>query len=255
MDFWQTVLLLFRRWYVAIPTFVAGLGLAFVAYSLAPASYESGTVLVLTSPLAGGTEVPARRQPTSLTNPLLNFDPSLSQTAALLIQEVKSPAVAAQLGVQPGSDTHYDVNNGSSNPELLQNGPFIFVTGFASTPAAAEDLARRVADRVALMLEQRQEEVLAPASTHIEVQRVVDVTDGQRLTGKPARVAATSLAVAGLASLMAVYAFESFATRKRRRPSSRWPGPGRPPEQRPRPAAQPTTQHSPPQRTRETARR
>lgn len=228
MDFWQTVLVLFRRWYIAVPTFVAGLGLAGLAYSLAPATYESGAVLALTSPLTGGTEVSAARRPPAFTNPLLNFDASLSQTAALLIQQMRSPAVARSLGVQPGSGTQYDVNNGSSNPELLQTGPFIFVTGTARSPAAAEDVADRVATTVTEILEVRQNQLLAPASTHIEVQRVVPVTDGELLTGKPARAAAVSLALAAMASLASAYAFESFATRRPRPPRTGDAGPERP---------------------------
>ena len=228
MDFWRTVLVLFRRWYVALPTFVGGLALAAAAYSLAPATYESGAVLALTSPLTGGTEVSQSKRAPAFTNPLLNFDASLSQTAALLIQQMRSPAVARSLGVQPGSGTQYDVNNGSSNPELLQTGPFIFVTGRGRSPGAAEEVADKVATTVTEILEERQNQLLAPASTHIEVQRVVPVTDGALLTGKPARAAAVSLALAALASLASVYAFESFATRTPRAPRPRGGGTGRP---------------------------
>ena len=31
MDFWQTVLVLFRRWYITVPAFVATLGVAAAA--------------------------------------------------------------------------------------------------------------------------------------------------------------------------------------------------------------------------------
>ena len=56
MDFWRTVLVLFRRWYITVPAFFATLGVAAAAYSAVPVQYESGSVLVLTTPLSGGTE-------------------------------------------------------------------------------------------------------------------------------------------------------------------------------------------------------
>lgn len=215
MDFWQTLTVLLRRWYVAGPAFVASLVLAALAASFTPPTYESGSVLALTSPLTGGTTPVAADRPRALTNPLLGFDQSLSQTAALLIQEAKSPAVASSLGVRPGSGVEYVVNNGTSNPELLQSGPFIFITGRGSTAEDARSITDRVASSVVDTLATRQEELAAPPSTRITVQTVVGTTAPERLTGRPARVAVTSLALALLTSLMAVYAVESIATRSR----------------------------------------
>jgi hypothetical protein len=237
MDFWQTVLVLFRRWYVALPTFVGSLALAGLAYTLVPTQYESGCVLALTTPLTGGTHVTADKRPPALTNPLTNFDAGLSMTGTLIIQEINSAATAKSLGVTPGGGTGYDVNNGSTNPELLQTGPFIFVTGVGSTPAAAEGITEQVAVKVGEVLALRQEQLMAPDSTHIELQRVVPVTDGEPLAGNASRAAAASLALAVLASLAAVYGFESFATRVRRRdvagppPSGRGSAGSAPPEE------------------------
>ncbi len=42
MDFWRTVVVLFRRWYITMPAFFATLGLAAAAYSVVPVEYESG---------------------------------------------------------------------------------------------------------------------------------------------------------------------------------------------------------------------
>ena len=68
MDFWRTVLVLFRRWYITVPAFVATLGLAGAAYSAVPIQYESGSVLVLTTPLTGGTQA-TRRDVTRTRSP------------------------------------------------------------------------------------------------------------------------------------------------------------------------------------------
>ncbi len=214
MDFWRTVVVLLRRWYITVPACLATLGLAVMAYSAVPHEYQSNSVLVLTTPLTGGTET---SNPTSLTNPLLSFDHSLSLTAAIVIQQMSSLETAAVLGMTPGGTPSYQVTNGSSNPELLESGPFIFVQGIAASPDAAEDVTDRVVAMVAAVLAQRQTQLKAPDSTHIGIQTVVPTTPGQLLTGNPLRAAAAATALAGLASLAAVYGFESLMTYRRRR--------------------------------------
>ena len=74
MDFWRTVAVLFRRWYITVPAFVATLGLASAASSVVPIQYQSVSVLVLTTPLSGGTETTQPNHPNPLSNPLMNFD-------------------------------------------------------------------------------------------------------------------------------------------------------------------------------------
>ena len=71
------------------------------------------------------------------------------------------------------------------------------------------------------ILDQRQTELDAPASTHIGIQVVVAPTTGQPLMGSPLRAAAAVGALAGLASLAAVYGFESLMTQRRRRRTER----------------------------------
>lgn len=221
MDFWRTVLVLFRRWYITVPAFVATLGLAGAAYSVVPVEYQSVGVLVLTTPLSGGTESTDAQHPNPVINPLMNFDQSLALTASIVIQQLNTPESAASLGVTPGDTTTYLVTNGSTNPELLQSGPFIFVQGTAPSPQAAQDIAERVSVLAGQVLDQRQTELNAPASTHINVQVVVPPTAGVPLVGSPMRAAAAAGALAALASLAAVYGFESLMTHRRRRRASR----------------------------------
>ena len=222
MDFWRTVLVLFRRWYITVPAFFATLGLSFAAYSVVPLQYQSVSVLVLTTPLSGGTEATHTTSPNSLTNPLLSFDQSLALTASIVIQQMNSLGTAQALGVAPGDTTTYQVTNGSTNPELLETGPFLFIQGTASSPQAAQDITRRASAKAAEILANDQTEVISsPASTHIGSQVVVPPTASQPLTGSPARMAAAAGALAGLLSLGAVYGFESMATHRRRRRAER----------------------------------
>ena len=217
MDFWRTVVVLFRRWYITVPAFFASLGLAGLAYSAMPVEYQSGSILVLTTPLSGATQATAQKAPSALTNPLLNFDRSLSLTAAIVIQEMNSSEMATAMGFVPGSTTNYEVTNGSTNPELLESGPFIFVQGTGESPQEAQDIATRVAAMAARVLAQRQSDLKAPLSTQITVQRVVPATAGQPLSANPKRAAAASGALAVIASLVAAYGFESYRDSRRRR--------------------------------------
>ena len=67
------------------------------------------------------------------------------------------------------------------------------------------------------VLAERQDELGAPESTHITVQVVVPPTAGQPLLGSSMRAFAAVGALAGLASLAAVFGFESLMTHRRRR--------------------------------------
>ncbi len=217
MDFWRTVMVLFRRWYITLPAFVMTLGVAAAASSSVPLEYQSVSVLVLTTPLSGGTESTQPAHPNPLTNPLVNFDQSLALTASIVIQQLNSTETALSLHVKPGDPVGYEVNNGSTNPELLQSGPFVFVQGTGPNPQAAEDITKRVSATAAAILDQRQTELDAPPSTHIELQVVVPPTAAKPLAGSPLRAAAAAGALAGLASLIAVFGFESMMTHRRRR--------------------------------------
>jgi hypothetical protein len=227
MDFWGTVVVLFRRWYITVPAFFLTLVAAGAALTAVPLQYESGSVLALTTPLSGGTETDNPDAPTSLTNPLLGFDQSLALTASIVIQQLNSSETARSLGISAGDTTGYEVNNGTTNPELLQSGPLIFVRGTGSSPQAAQDIAERVSTLAATVLDERQDALGAPESTHIVVQVVVEPTAGQPLADSPLRAAAAVGALAGMASLIAVYGFESLMVNRRRRRRERLEREGR----------------------------
>jgi hypothetical protein len=217
MDVWRTVAVLLRRWYITVPAFVVVLTLAGAAYSLAPLEYQSRAVLVLTTPLSGATEATRSDQPDQLTNPLMNFDRSLALSASIVIQQLNSAETARSLGVTPASATSYTVTNGSTNPELLESGPFIFVAATGPSPKEAQDVAERVASAATELLAARQTELGAPAPTHISIQEVVPATPGQPLLGSPMRAAAAAGGLAALVSLAAVYGFENLMFHRRRR--------------------------------------
>jgi hypothetical protein len=217
MDFWRTVVVLFKRWYITVPACFLSLVMASTAYASVQKEYQSDAVLVLTTPLSGGTETTGPARPEPIVNPLLNFEHSLALTASIVIQQLTSSETAVTLGVTAGGPVTYEVDNGTTNPELLESGPIIFIHGTGPSPAAARDIAQRVADAATVILDRTQTALDAPPSTHIVIQETVPPVAGQLLLSSPMRAAAAAAALAGLAALAAAYGFESLMTHRRRR--------------------------------------
>jgi hypothetical protein len=217
VDFWRTVLVLFRRWYVVLPAVALTMGAAFAVYSSIPVRYESSSVLVLTSPRTGPSTSPDPDRPPVPLNPLLNFDQGLNTSAAIVIQALLKPELAVQLGALPGGDTTYEVNNGSINPELLITGPFVFITGESTSAAGAEGIVRRVAAQARAELASQQLRVDAPRDTYIAIDEVVPPTAPKELRAGKARSAAATLGLGAFAALAAAFAAESIAAARRER--------------------------------------
>lgn len=213
---WETAAVLGRRWYVAVPTLLGGLVMAGVVYSVAPVQYESYAMLTLTTPPDGGTVTTRSASRGYITNPLTNFDRTLNLTAAIVIQEMNTAPTAKDLGVSADGSIGYEVTNGSTTPQLLAPGPFIYVRGTGSTPGAAQGITEAVAEAASRVLADRQRDLGAPDSTHIELRQVVPATRAEPLGTGPQRAAAAALALALLASLAATYGFESWARSRRR---------------------------------------
>jgi uncharacterized protein involved in exopolysaccharide biosynthesis len=221
VDFWQTVRVVFRRWYITFPAFLGALGVAALVYGSVQTQYVSTSVLLLTTPRTGPTEQIDSKHPNEITNPLLNFEQGLSLSASMLIQTLSAPEAVASLGISPGGDTSYEVNNGSTNPELLQSGPFVFIEGTSTSPEDAQDIVRRVSALAPKDLAMRQKELDAPTSTYITVTEVVPPTTPEPLKVKKLRAAGAAGILAVLASLAATFAFESIASHRQLRRSSR----------------------------------
>ncbi|GAA1013569.1 hypothetical protein Aple_087740 [Acrocarpospora pleiomorpha] len=225
MDFWGTVLVLFRRWYVALPVLLLGVGGAGLVYTSIPPTYLSNGVIVLSIPKTGGTVPPNPKLPNPIINPLLNFDYGLNMTASILIQAMGAPEIAAELGVTPGDPTSYKVTNGSTNPESMSSGPFVFVEAESDSPEGARDMVARVLARTRVELLNRQTKVDAPRATFLTAMDVVPPTTPQPEHGSQARAAAAAAGVGALLSLWSSFALESYLVRRAIRRAVRNPGP------------------------------
>ncbi|MFG2072152.1 hypothetical protein [Nonomuraea maritima] len=226
MDFWGTVLVVIRRWYVTVPAFLLTLGASFAVYTTIPALYQSRAVLVLTIPVTGGSVPVNPDYPNPRTNPLLNYNGSLNVAASILMQSLSAPEAAARLGVTPGGETTYVVHNGSANPELLANGPFVIIEAEGSSARTVQTLVTSLVAQAKTELSARQSTLRAPRSTYIELTEMVSPTTPQEQRGGKTRSAAAVLALGGFAALTAGFATESIAAALRRRKSG-----GSPPDE------------------------
>jgi hypothetical protein len=208
MDFWKTLLVLLRRWYVAVPVFVITIGAAGAVYMTTPMLYQSTGLLVLTSPSSGPTSVKDRE--TGQTNPLLAFDSSLAISASIVIQTINTPAVIKELGADKPEHT-FELTGGN------EGGPFISVTTESESEPGSRELAVQVLDRVRTELTKYQEELEAAPTTFIGVNQIVAATEPEPLRGSKLRAAGVALVLGFAASLGTVFGLESYQTRKRKR--------------------------------------
>ncbi|MBB2909105.1 hypothetical protein FHS43_000351 [Streptosporangium becharense] len=240
MDFWGTVLVVFRRWYVFLPVFALSVAAAAGVYSTVPTTYVSSAVLILTTPATGGS-LPANPDiPNGLSNPMLHFDHGLSVSASILIAAMGTPDMAAELGAAAGTGATFKVTNGGSNLESLATGPFLFVEGEGTTAADAQDMVRRVLARARTELEHRQQAVRAPRATYITTYEAVPPTTPVAQRGRRLRAVAAAAGLGLMASLWACFAVESVLHRRAARV--------RPPAVRPpavRPPVRPSAVHPP----------
>ncbi|MEV7808992.1 hypothetical protein AB0O28_39175 [Microbispora sp. NPDC088329] len=218
--------MLFRRWYVVLPTFVLCIGASFLVYTRIPVTYTSQAVMLITIPTTGATVPDDPRLSNPLSNPLVTFDYGLNMTASLLIQALSAPETGERLGVPPGGDVEYKVTNGSTNPELMMSGPFVFVEAEAPDPGTAKALVAKVMAQADIELVQRQKAVAAPPTTFLTITHVVEPTTPEAKKGSRSRAAGAAVALSFMGSLTAAFGVESLMTHRRAR-GRRTPGPGR----------------------------
>lgn len=224
MDFWGTILVLVRRWYVALPAFLLAVGGAYFAYSTIPTTYTTTAVLLLTAPTSGGVVPADPGRPIARVNPLLNFDHGLDVAASMLISAMSTPDMVAELGTAEG-DTKYSVTNGTNNLESLATGPLVFVEGESRSPEAATAITLKVIERVEVELDLRQRQVQAPRETYITMSAAVPPTTPVAQQGRKLRSAAAALGLGVIAALCASFAAESLPGSVRSRLTRRRPPP------------------------------
>ena len=173
MDFWQTVQVVFRRWYITFPAFLAALGVAGLVYGSVPTQYVSTSVLLLTTPTTGPTEqIGAKARSQRDHEPIAEFrsgpericlDPDPDSRYALRrphrsgFRRKAAPPTRSPTAARTRNCWCQAHSSSSRAP--------------AATPQQAQDIVRRVSALAAQELAERQKKLDAPASTYISCER------------------------------------------------------------------------------------
>jgi hypothetical protein len=206
MDFSQTVRVLVHRWYVAVPVFLAAVGIAGLMAYATPHQYQSTGAIVLTQPNPNAVRKDGTLGP-KIANPLMTFADSLTTTSELLIQSLNGPAAQQQVQ-QAGGVTTFTASDGGLT------GPYIIVT---ANSAHAGDVQRTVSlalHYAGQQLVAHEKALGAPAAQYIVVKSVVAPTEATQLRGGKSRFALATGILALVASLTAVFAVETVSRRR-----------------------------------------
>ncbi|MGW6934462.1 hypothetical protein ACWGE0_30690 [Lentzea sp. NPDC054927] len=211
MDFWGTVRVLRRRWYIALPAVLLTGVLALYVYITVPTRYESSGVLVLTSPAAGG-KYSGNTKPEDVVkvNPLLQFDGSLTTTAQILTQVLGDPKTAEELAGK-GSTATYTANTGPVG------GPLLFVSTEADSAESAEGLVGKVLEKTVNELAAQQKALNAPEQTFITAQILVKPTTASAKIGGKVRYVGAATVVLLLLTIASTFAADSIMLKAKRR--------------------------------------
>lgn len=205
-----TLRILVSKWQVVIAGALLSTMLAGVVYSLVPAQYTSEGVGVLVQP----------RRTSINSNPLLNFDASLSTTALMIVQDLNTPQAGTQLGVRSGVES-YTIEQASTDASFASGPvvqPFISVKTKASTAQRSTELVDGLFDLARQDLVDQQKELRVLPQNYIRLQSL-------GYTSAPKRVISTLVAATGAAFLIGLCLTFALVLlldrRERRRTTSR----------------------------------
>ena len=184
-----TVRILLSKWYVVVAGMLFSVLFGVVVFTAVPAQYTSTGLAVLVQPRL------TERGP--YTNPLLNFDPSLSTTALVIVQSLDTPGAAEQAGVMSKAES-YTVEQagtdvGGTTGQVVQ--PFISVKTKASSAARSTELVDAVLGLA------RQELVDQQKDLRVLPQKFIRLQD-LGYTSVPTPVRALKFAATGAALLL-----------------------------------------------------
>ena len=216
MDFWATLRVVTRRWFVVVPAMLLTVLAVLYVFNSVPTQYESKAVILLSPPLTGATQYSNGYRPDS-TNPLLNSGNGLDLTGSLLIEAMRTVEFGHRVGLPVDGSVDATVNNGTANPELLTQGPFVFVQVDARNPVLAQDLVRRMVDAGRDELQARQTSLGAPPSTFVTYNVIVAATEPIRMRGNRIRAAGAAAALGMILCLASAFAADSLLQARSRR--------------------------------------
>ncbi len=202
-----------RRWYVLVPSILLALGLTAGVYTSIPKQYQSSAMMSL---LASQQSIKGTSTVPGTSNPFLNFDSSLNDTADFLVRRLASTDAAAQLGA--------DGVSGYTAVLAASEGPFIQLTATASSKSAASAAITTLTTYTAQQLKLLQQQQGVPATAMIDSAVIVPGSPPAALTKRRTQDTLGAGAAALALALLATFAVDALAAR--RRPARRRPRTG-----------------------------
>jgi hypothetical protein len=217
MDFWKAILGLARRKVLFIPLLACAIALGLAGYFLTPLHYVSSTTMVLITPALGGTLSQDPTKPIDLTNPMLSFSNNLKTASAILIQAVNTPEAIAEVGAPKGGPTKVTIDDGRTNPGLLDNnGPFVYVVGESTSPTEARGVVVRAQKWMRQDLVDEQTTLGAPPETYLTIVDVVAPTTPKVIRTHKIKVGALASMLWLVSGLSVAYAWQRLRDGRRR---------------------------------------
>ena len=215
MDFWKAVLALARRKLVILPLLGLAIVAALAGYSLTPLHYVSSATMVLAPPAFGRTLSLNPAEQAYMTNPMLSLGNDLKTASTILIFAMNAPDAAAELGAAEGGPTQLTIDDGRSNPKLLDgNGPFVYVVGESTSRAEARNVVVRAEHQMRKELLDRQKSLGAPPETYLTMVDVVAPTTPKVTRLDKVKVGGAAFALSLILGLSAAYVWQLSRLRR-----------------------------------------
>ncbi len=203
MEIRGLIALLLRRWLVIVPLLAVVVAGAGYAFATVPVRYEWTGNVILQAPKLGrkATAVP---QEITETNSMLAYSPTLSTTAALLLEDVYATLKDV-------------VEDPKEKIKIEREGPFLIVKVEGATEERTLALGASVFAKIDKALSDKQSELGAPQSTLITTQVVTAPEEAVKLGKARAAAVGGILGGGGLLTLITALAADSVFTGRRGR--------------------------------------
>jgi hypothetical protein len=221
------------RWYLTVPGLMLSLAMAGLVFGAVPWQYQSTGVAVLVPTKQNGA--PSGTD-ADRTNPLMNFENSLSTTAMIMVQQLSTPEAQDALVSSP-TDTFKAKNAADSSTPSVGSStvqPFIYITAKSFSQSEAPALVERVLSTAAQQLAAQQKAMRVRPLSLIQLQPVVGPTEAKPVLIIPFAATGAALMLGVLLTCGAVMGLQRVSLRNARRQRrlagvDRYTGPGQSP--------------------------
>jgi uncharacterized protein involved in exopolysaccharide biosynthesis len=211
VDFFDTLVLLCRRWYVVVPMLVLTLVATFFAYSSSASTYSATSSVLLAVPPAPTTSTSANG--TVITpcseNPYCSSD-QLQSLGNVVSLAMNDPVRSASVLQGHGSASYKVILSSDTRSPILD------VSAVAHSPSEATGALKAVLGAVREELRKRQTDVGVKPSNFITAQAVVTTAPKVQSGGK-IRSALVTLGIGLALTLMMAFLVDALLSSRRRR--------------------------------------